>query len=342
MTDSRDRLPPSLVLRTGQSSCHDAQGARIDCLNSGQDGELRRGRPWPEPRFEVRGDLVTDRLTGLVWPRDCGLGEVPLTWAEALEMVAEMNAEGRFGHEDWRLPNRRELRSLIDHQTRHPALPHGHPFVNLFPSWHWSSTTAADSPAHAWYVDMDGGRLFYGGKDQSYMVWPVRGRPSLACTGQSTCFDTDGRRIDCASSTQDGALRLGIAWPAPRFRHEGSDVLDRLTGLVWRRDAGLEGGPLSWPEALERIVILNRRQAVATPWRLPNINELESLVDASQYAPALPPGRPFPSPADTYWSSTTSVYEPDWAWALYLDKGAIGVGQKGFARFHAWAVRELS
>jgi len=41
---------------------------------------------------------------------------------------------------------------------------------------------------------------------------------------------------------------------------------------------------------------------------------------------------------DIYWSSTTSLFEPDWAWALYLEKGATGVGQKRFAQFSVWAV----
>ena len=34
----------------------------------------------------------------------------------------------------------------------------------------------------------------------------------------------------------------------------------------------------------------------------------------------------------------TDLFEPDWAWALYLEKGATGVGQKQFALFSAWAV----
>ncbi len=54
--------------------------------------------------------------------------------------------------------------------------------------------------------------------------------------------------------------------------------------------------------------------------------------------PALPAGHPFIDVRDVYWSSTTSLYEPDWAWSLYLDKGAVGVGQKAQARFHVWAV----
>jgi hypothetical protein len=36
------------------------------------------------------------------------------------------------------------------------------------------------------------------------------------------------------------------------------------------------------------------------------------------------------------------MFEPDWAWALYLNKGAVGVGQKWAAHFPAWAVCDTS
>ena len=74
-------------------------------------------------------------------------------------------------------------------------------------------------------------------------------------------------------------------------------------------------------------------------WRLPNINELETLVDCSHSRPALAiPVNCLVRPGDVYWSSTTSMYQPDWAWALYMDKGAVGVGHKGQAAFSVWAV----
>jgi len=39
-----------------------------------------------------------------------------------------------------------------------------------------------------------------------------------------------------------------------------------------------------------------------------------------------------------YWSSTTSFFETDWAWVLYLEKGACGVGHKPGKTFHVWPV----
>ncbi len=113
---------------------------------------------WPEPRFDLRGDAVMDRLTGLIWCRCANLAEFPLTWQEALDFVASMNREQRFGQRDWRLPNRRELRSLLSLQTKLPALPERHPLIDVFNGWYWSTTAAAISPAHAWYVALDDAR----------------------------------------------------------------------------------------------------------------------------------------------------------------------------------------
>jgi hypothetical protein len=60
------------------------------------------------------------------------------------------------------------------------------------------------------------------------------------------------------------------------------------------------------------------------------------------HSPALPEGHPFTHVREGYWSSTTSMFESDWAWALYLTKGAVGVGQKRGAHFSVWAVRDAS
>lgn len=332
---------PQDCLQTGQTICHDESGREIPCAGSGQDAEFQKGIKWPERRFEPGNEVVLDHLTGLTWARDANLAELPMFWEEALAFVACMNRDGALGFSDWRLPNRRELRSLVSHQTRIPALPAGHPFRNVIASWYWSSTSATISPAHAWYVHMAGARMFYGGKDQSYLVWPVRGAGNgvLPMTGQTSCFDILGRKIACGGAGQDGEMRTGRIWPANRFAVAGDVVIDRLTGLGWRRKASLTATPVSWVEAIAAVAQLNGgSEEQAGRWRLPNINELESLVDCETYGPALPVGHPFENVQESYWSSTTSAFEPDWAWALYLEKGAVGIGQKRGRHFFAWAV----
>ena len=171
------------------------------------------------------------------------------------------------------------------------------------------------------------------------MVWPVRGEGLgvIPRTGQYWCYDAAGKVIACTGSGQDGEWRYGAAWPEPRFEILHDGILDRLTRLLWRRSANLTAQPVVWRAALAAVAELNQEGA-AICWRLPTINELEVLVDCATHRPDLPSGHPFTDVQDIYWSSTTSLFEPDWAWALYLEKGATGVGQKRFAKFSIWAV----
>ena len=325
---------------TGQEKCYDPRGHEIPCQGSGQDGELKLGLPWPEPRFALRGDIVEDRLTDLHWFRDANPNTFPVTWSEALEAIAELNRNRVLGHGDWRLPNRREMRSLMSYRNRKPSLPEGHPFVNPFLGWYWTSTSSAIDPAYAWYVHLEGARMFYGRKDQYYLFWPVRGKPiNLPRTGQGNCYDAGGREIPCTGSGQDGEFHLGAPWPEPRFETRDGLVRDRVTDLIWLKNSDPAGHLLDWSEALKLIAGLNReRLGGLANWSLPNINQLESLVDCRQAQPALPNGHPFENVREGYWSSTTSFFETDWAWVLYLHKGALGVGFKNGATFHAWPV----
>lgn len=330
------------LLHTGQIFCYDAQGAAIPCANSGQDGEFRQGLPWPEPRFLLQGETVLDNLTGFIWSRDANLGEFPMTWQESLSFIAGMNQRKWAGFNDWRLPNRRELRSLMSYQTKKPALPDNHPFTNIFLGWYWTSTTAAIHPAYAWWIHLEGARMFYGSKDQFALFWPVRGEgyERLPKTGQITCHDALGLEIPCPGSGQDGEQRRGLVWPEPRFTELGETALDNLTGLIWLKNTDAGGKPMNWAQALDFICEINRRHLHgSSDWSLPDINALESLVDCSQAEPALPAGHPFRQVREAYWSSTTSYFETDWAWAFYLHKGALGVGYKKDETFFVWPVR---
>jgi hypothetical protein len=277
----------------------------------------------------AQGERIEDRLTGLEWLRDANRPEWPMPWREALRWVEEANREGLADRDDWRLPNRRELRSLISYQARNPALPKDHPFDKVFNGWYWTSTPFARNPGYAWYVQLTGGRSFFGRKDEDHMVWPCRGEsPVLPVTGQVASFDP-------GEGDYDGGRITGVAWPDPRFLTKGEVVRDRLTGLAWTRCANLLEGECTWEEAIEAAGGLT---LAGRSWRLPTLNELESLVDAGRADPALPEGHPFRDVGDGYWSSTSSGFEPDWSMALYFQSGAVGVGQKKGRWFFLWAV----
>lgn len=326
-TTQDDSASTEHLLQTGMKCCCDENGVQTACINSGQDGDSHNGIAWPVPRFSESGHLVKDHLTGLIWPKSSLLYEYPFNWSETLDLIERMNQIRRYDRDDWRLPNRRELRSLIDHSTKNPALPDKHPFEDLRIGWYWTSTSAARAPAYAWYVHLEGGRMFYGRKTDYYWAWPVCGTSRvLPRTGANQCFDENGTIIACANTRQDGDIRAGVRWPDLRFAAAEDRVYDRLTGLTWYNGDMFMQEPYSWTEALERV---NRHsQETGENWRLPNINELESLVDASMHTPALPQGHPFNMAAVGYWSSTTSGYDATWSYVLYMDKGAVGVGFK--------------
>ena len=327
--------------QTGQRKCYDSYGAEINCQGSGQDGESRFGVVRPEPRFETQGQTVLDKLTGLVWSKNANLYGFPVTWKDALTYIREMNEKSDLGYNDWRLPNRREMHSLMDYQIRKPSLPQDHPFENYFLGWYWTSTSAAINPAYAWYVHLEGARMFFGGKDQYYLFWPVRGlgEKLVQHTGQAKCYDEYGIEINCKDSGQDGEYQHGVQYSGPRFFRDGDTVIDQLTGICWLRDTDVTKHPVTWSEAIAAVEKLNRAGVGNRKnWQLPNINVFDSLVDCSQHSPALPSEHPFVNLRDEYWSSTTSFFETDWAWVLYLNKGALGVGYKPDSVFYVWPV----
>ena len=165
--------PPAAVEQTGQT----VPSA------PGDDGDLQAGVAWPIPRFTDHGDgTVTDQLTGLIWLKQANCF-TPQPWANALSAANNL-ASGSCGLMDgsqvgdWRLPNVKELLSLISYGQFAPALPAGHPFAGVLQfSDYWSSTTRPDNQNLAWYVSLTAGEAAAADKVSTFSlrVWPVRG-----------------------------------------------------------------------------------------------------------------------------------------------------------------------
>jgi hypothetical protein len=100
-------------------------------------------------RFVSQNDVAVDTATGLMWTTDASLSEFPIPWSDALDFVKELNHTRHCGFTDWKLPNRKELFSLMSHEAINPSLPPGHPFVNVFNSYYWTSTSCARLPDQA-------------------------------------------------------------------------------------------------------------------------------------------------------------------------------------------------
>jgi len=174
--------PSAPLAKTGQTTSYASR----------DDGELQTGVAWPAIRFTDNGDqTITDNLTGLVWtksanapgPETCG-PSVAKTWQGALDHVACLNSTNYLGHNDWRLPNRKEMTSLVNIQQANPGswlASQGFTDVQTgILLFYWTSTTYAMTPSQAFLVNMYYGNTpaYYYGLDTKankyYSVWPVR------------------------------------------------------------------------------------------------------------------------------------------------------------------------
>jgi hypothetical protein len=196
-----------------------------------------RGNPnYGENDFVDNGDgTITDRATGLMWAQDdSGAG---MTWEEALAWVEEQNAEGTLGYDDWRLPNAKELQSIVDY-TRSPSTSGSaaiDPLLNVTPitdeggeanyPFYWTSTT------HANWTPSPGAMAVYVvfGEALGYMEMPPG-------SGSYRLMDVHG------AGAQRSDPKAGDPADWPHGNGPQGDVV-RITNTVRLvRDAGQETG----------------------------------------------------------------------------------------------------
>ena len=179
-----------------------------------------KGVAWPSLRFVAgsgaTADCITDKLTGLMWPKNGIIGfsngaspYTPLAtpelnntdathnqvaWSlsgstnEVFTAIANLNTEKLCGYSDWRLPNKVELKSLVNYGAVSPAnwlmygsgnsgapVCDGACFANVQAYNYWSSSTFASYTNYAWYVNFGTGYVDAYDKVSNSYVWPVRG-----------------------------------------------------------------------------------------------------------------------------------------------------------------------
>jgi hypothetical protein len=306
----------------------------------GDDGNREMGVAWPDPRFTDNGNgTITDNLTGLMWVKDGNLmitrdptfdsdgtvNDGKVTWQHALDYAEWLNSSNYSDHNDWRLPNRKELRSLVNYGQSDTADWLNNPaqgFTGVRADDYWSSTTCTPDTTFAWGVFMLNGRVSYDHKAGNDYVLAVRGGQgggavSLPRTGQTTSY----------AAEDDGDLKNGLAWPVPRFTDNlNGTITDNLTGLMWEQSPSATSR--TWTEALTYANTLSL--GGHSDWRLPNVNELESLIDAGETNTSVwLNSQGFsgvqPSPC---WSSTTYTPDPISTWIVNVSDGGVGGGSK--------------
>ncbi len=341
LTVSEPVLSSTNLSRTGQ----------VTTYSTGDDGDLQKGIEWPAFRFMAytTTEPVMDWLTGLDWAPD---GSTPTvgactggmkTWQEALDYVACLNTNIYLGYNDWRLPNKKELRSLVNYEEANPgAWLNLQEFRNIqtqLGNYYLSSTTTADGPAFAWALHPWDGTVADSLLKSGTAGFALPVRSGFLIYSTPTALPQTGQTASYATG-DDGNLQVGMAWPSPRFTTNGdTTITDNLTGNVWVPEGDTPffgpcfGGGMKWQEGLDYVACLNANSYLGhSDWRLPNVNELESLVhsgEADTSAWLDTQGFSYMVP-NFYWSSTTYAADSPEPWAVTVDfrTGAISHGKK--------------
>ena len=255
--------------------------------------------------------MVRDNVTGLIWeakqnkdgnpdyfnPHDAdntytwydpnpatngGDAGTPGDGTDTDDFIAALNNASFGGFSDWRLPTRKELRSIVDYGKQNPSINTLY-FPNAVASYYWSSNTRAYfSKDYAW------GMGFYNGSDGShhskanpFHVRAVRGG------------HTQNQFVD----NGDGTITA-------------SD-----TGLMWQKETA--PGFYQWEQATaycENLIL-----GGYSDWRLPTIKELDSIGDLTRYNRAIDKTY-FPNTMSSPpYLSSTAYYAPRYLWGMYFE-----------------------
>ncbi len=230
--------------------------------------------------YTVGQDTVTDDVTHLQWQRD--EAPAPLDWWDARSYCAALSLAG---HEDWRLPSRVELVSLLDYGGLDPTID-----LDAFP-------TASS-------------QLYWSASPVPFQNLAYGVRFELGFIYDHDPFGTGAVR--CVRGAYDP--------PTPRFTFDDDTVTDHGTGLVWQRG---HLSAQDWPTALESCEGLEL--GGFTDWRLPSLKETQTLVDARRLQPAIDVVAFPSTPPEWFWSSTPITVPPSEAWATSYTDGYASI-----------------
>jgi hypothetical protein len=225
--------------------------------------------------------VVLDRVTGLMWERSPP--EKFLTFEDAQRKCDDLTLAG---HDDWRLPSRIELVSILDLTHIQPSIDSAI-FPNTQNDWYWTSSVAAANPAAAWYVYFYFGYPKTDGKTNQFSVRCVRGtRPPPATTAH--------------------------------YALKADEVRDVATGLIWQRKPPAK--PLQFEAAGAYCGSL--KLGGKKGWRIPTLPELLTLIDERALTSPMVDRAAFPeTPGEPFWSSSKFGNGPDRAWYVRFDQG---------------------
>ena len=149
-----ERLTP--VLKTGQTTSY----------ATNDDGAYQSGVTRSYTR-DTGTEIVTDNVTGLMWQDDTTPST--MTWDSAINYCEDLTLGG---YNDWRLPSRAELLTIVDRSRDYPSIDSA--FLNVIPDYYWSFVSYTADVHYIWGVLFEDGGTSYRSKTYDYYVRCVR------------------------------------------------------------------------------------------------------------------------------------------------------------------------
>lgn len=319
---------------TGLTTCRIEGVWTSACVDSGQDAD--RGRDMTHPKNtdgragfswqkvdSLGNDLppsattwvcVRDKVTGLMWevktddggPRDKD-NVYKRSDGAVTEFPRQINDSGLCGRADWRLPTRAELLGLID--------------LSKLPGEGIDTTWFPNAPSAATWTSSCA--------TCNYYEWTfVPSAPVVTGNYFALGYYEDKFAIRLVS---DGGLAPDFE---DRYLKDSDEATDKVTGLIWKRcsagtnysdgDGRCDGTPLrlSWVQAIRYASA--EAKSSGKSWRVPNLKELDSLLDLTHEARsdyAVFPGLA----AAPFWSSTAYSQQAERAWCVQFGNGDLAL-----------------
>ncbi len=272
------------VVDTAQGTCYDDSGV-IDCPAGGeafygQDAQYTSN----SASYTDNGDgTVTDNVTGLIWQKSADTdddGDIDASDKLSFE-AAGMYCENLSlaGQDDWQLPTIKQLYSLMD-------------FYGVDPSGYESTDTSGLTP----FIDTEYFEFAYGDTGGNERIIDSQ-------YASSTLYVSEGfEKLLFGVNFADGRIKgyglslfgrdktFSVACIRENYTYGVNDfsdigdgtIMDNATGLMWAQDdSGSDAHDgLNWEEALAYVEEQNATNYLGySDWRLPNVKELQSILD---------------------------------------------------------------
>ncbi len=302
-----------LMIATGQDVAYDDDGEEIFVSEGddfyGQDAHYLEGKSMT---FEECDDETTilDNNTGLMWQKTPSTEG--LSWEEAKDYCENLTLGG---YNDWRMPSCKELFSISDFESGWPYLD-----TEIF-----DLAVEVSKDEQYWSSDYYVGVTVEGGSDAAFGVNHVTGHIKAYAASVSGQFGNYVRAV----RGDDYGINL--------YTDNGdSTITDSSTGLMWAQYDSGEG--LIWKEALSYAE--NSTLAGYNNWRLPNIKELQGIIDYTRSPSATDENNVGPAIDEifecSFYTGNDSNYDEDYPYFWSSTSSYFSTSEPGY--YYAWYV----